>query len=92
MSTYKIGYARVSALQQDEALQQDALQAAGCQRVFVDKASGKLESRPALDDLLDQARPVTPSWSGGWTASGGRSSISSRPFRISSSVASPSSA
>jgi DNA invertase Pin-like site-specific DNA recombinase len=57
MSTYKISYARVSTLQQDEALQQDALQAAGCQRVFVDKASGKLESRPALDDLLDQARP-----------------------------------
>ena len=57
MSTYKIGYARVSTLQQDEALQRDALQAAGVDRIFVDKASGKLESRPALDDLLEQARP-----------------------------------
>lgn len=56
MSNYRLGYARVSTLQQDEALQQDALLAAGCQRVFVDKASGKLESRPALDDLLEQAR------------------------------------
>ena len=57
MSTYKIGYARVSTLQQDEALQRDALHAAGVDRIFVDKASGKLESRPALDDLLTQARP-----------------------------------
>lgn len=55
-SGYKIGYARVSTLQQDEALQQDALLAAGCQRIFVDKASGKLESRPALDELLAQVR------------------------------------
>ena len=57
MSTYKIGYARVSTLQQDEALQRDALHVAGVDRIFVDKASGKLESRPALDDLLAQARP-----------------------------------
>ncbi len=57
MSTYKIGYARVSTLQQDEALQLDALRAAGVDRIFVDRASGKLERRPALDDLLAQARP-----------------------------------
>jgi hypothetical protein len=57
MSKYKLGYARVSTLDQDPALQQDALTAAGCDRIFVDKASGKLESRPALDDLLEQARP-----------------------------------
>ncbi len=43
-------------LQQDEGLQRDALQTAGCERIFVDKASGKLESRPALDDLLAQVR------------------------------------
>ncbi len=54
---YRIGYARVSTLQQDEALQLDALKAAGVDRLFVDKASGKLTSRPALDDLLEQARP-----------------------------------
>jgi len=40
---------RVSTLEQDEALQHDALIAAGCQRVFVDKASGEVEHRPALD-------------------------------------------
>jgi DNA invertase Pin-like site-specific DNA recombinase len=54
---YRLGYARVSTLDQDPALQHDALTKAGCKRIFVDKASGKLESRPALDDLLAQARP-----------------------------------
>ena len=53
---YKIGYARVSTLEQDEGLQRDALTAAGCQRVFVDKASGKLEHRPALDAMIEQLR------------------------------------
>ena len=53
---YRIGYARVSTLEQDEALQYDALIKAGCQRVFVDKASGKLEHRPALDAMLEQLR------------------------------------
>src|SRR3954454_18566045 len=56
-TTYKIGYPRVSTLEQDEALQRDALTAAGCERVFVDKASGKLEHRPALDAMIEQLRP-----------------------------------
>jgi DNA invertase Pin-like site-specific DNA recombinase len=55
--SYSLGYARVSTLEQDEALQHDALTAAGCQRIFVDKASGKLEHRPALDAMLEQLRP-----------------------------------
>lgn len=54
---FSFGYARVSTLLQDEGLQNDALVAAGCQRVFVDKASGKLEHRPALDAMLAQLRP-----------------------------------
>lgn len=48
------GYARVSTVDQDEALQRDAL--AGCDRLFVDKASGALASRPALDEMLAQLR------------------------------------
>ena len=52
-----LGYARVSTVEQHEALQVDALRSAGCARVFVDKASGRLEHRPALDGLLDQLRP-----------------------------------
>ena len=50
------GYARVSTIEQNEDLQQDALDRAGCDRVFVDKASGKLEHRPALDDMLAHLR------------------------------------
>jgi len=53
----RLGYARVSTLDQDDALQQDALRDAGCDKVFCDQASGALEHRPALDQLLDQARP-----------------------------------
>ncbi len=51
-----LGYARVSTLEQDESLQRDALEAAGCDRLFIDKASGKLGPRPALDAMLDQLR------------------------------------
>jgi DNA invertase Pin-like site-specific DNA recombinase len=54
---YGFGYARVSTLDQNEALQRDALEAGGCDRIFVDKASGKLDHRPALDSLLEQLRP-----------------------------------
>ena len=52
-----LGYARVSTLEQDPTLQHDALDAAGCSRIFTDKASGKLEHRPALDAMLDRLRP-----------------------------------
>lgn len=53
---YRLGYARVSTVDQTEDLQLDALRAAGCKRVFVDKASGKLTERPALSTMLDQLR------------------------------------
>lgn len=47
------GYARVSTLDQDPALQVDALEAAGCERILVDRASGKLDHRPQLDLLRE---------------------------------------
>lgn len=52
-----LGYARVSTTDQDAALQVDALNAAGCYRVFVDTISGSLDQRPELTRLLDQLRP-----------------------------------
>lgn len=51
-----LGYARVSTHDQDSQLQLDALEAAGCYRVFVDQASGALDERTELTRLLDQAR------------------------------------
>lgn len=52
----KIGYARVSARDQNLEAQHDELTAAGCARVFADRASGKLERRPELDKALDYLR------------------------------------
>ncbi len=51
-----IGYARVSTLDQDTALQTDALRAAGCERLFEEKASGAKEDRPELMRALDMMR------------------------------------
>lgn len=52
----RFGYLRVSTADQNEDLQLDALRAAGCDRVFSDHASGKVDKRPGLDGLLDQLR------------------------------------
>jgi DNA invertase Pin-like site-specific DNA recombinase len=51
-----LGYARVSTDGQDHALQLDALRSAGCDRVFVETASGTRTDRPELAKLMDQAR------------------------------------
>ena len=52
----KIGYGRVSTRDQHPEAQDDALAAAGCERIFIDKASGKLARRPELDNALRAAR------------------------------------
>jgi len=51
-----IGYARVSTLEQNLDLQQDALIKAGCEKVFEDKASGTRMNRPGLVKALELLR------------------------------------
>ena len=51
-----IGYARVSTADQDVSLQLDALTAAGCEKVFTDKASGTKANRDGLAEALAYAR------------------------------------
>jgi hypothetical protein len=52
----KIGYGRVSTRDQNPDAQRDALAAAGCEEVFIDKASGKRARRSELDRALLVAR------------------------------------
>lgn len=56
-SPKKIGYARVSTEDQNLALQIDALQSAGCIKIFCDQGiSGKTASRPGLSKALNVLR------------------------------------
>lgn len=52
----RIGYGRVSTTDQHPEAQRDALEAAGCDDIFIDKLSGKLASRPELDKALVAVR------------------------------------
>ena len=52
-----IGYARVSTGDQSLALQMDALETAGCERIFSDQVSEIVNTRPNLNQALNVARP-----------------------------------
>lgn len=52
----KLGYARVSTLDQNLALQQDALKEAGCGKIYIEQMSGAIRERPALAEALEYAR------------------------------------
>lgn len=51
-----LGYARVSTDDQLLDAQQDALTAAGAERIFSDKITGSSRSRPELDRMIEQLR------------------------------------
>ncbi|MEC4749042.1 recombinase family protein [Methylomicrobium sp. Wu6] len=54
---HRIGYARVSSTGQNLDSQIDALQKAGCGKIFSDKMTGSHMDRPGWDQLLKYARP-----------------------------------
>jgi DNA invertase Pin-like site-specific DNA recombinase len=51
-----IGYARVSTSDQTLDLQKDALEKAGCSKIFTDTASGAKAERIGLDEALNYVR------------------------------------
>lgn len=52
----KIGYARISTVDQNLNLQTDALKKAGCEKIFTDTASGALDSRRGLIEAIEFCR------------------------------------
>ena len=53
----KLGYARVSTLEQNLDLQVDSLQKEGCKQIFTDKVSGVKSVKPEFEKLIAYARP-----------------------------------
>ena len=51
-----IGYARISTIDQKLDGQNDALLAAGAERIYADTITGTTRHRPALDQMIDQLR------------------------------------
>ncbi len=51
-----IGYARVSTQDQNPDLQTNALKAAGCEKIYIEKASGGDRSRPILHEAVGYMR------------------------------------
>lgn len=56
MPLHRIGYARVSSIGQNLDSQLDALQKAGCGKIFSDKMTGSHMDRPGWDQFLEYAR------------------------------------
>jgi DNA invertase Pin-like site-specific DNA recombinase len=71
----KFGYARVSSNTQDHAAQVEALKAAGCERIYSEKASGKsTNGRPEFAKLMKALKPGDASRKCQITTSASRSS------------------
>jgi DNA invertase Pin-like site-specific DNA recombinase len=51
-----IGYARISTQDQTPALQKDALEKLGCNKIFTDTASGAKAERTGLNEALEYVR------------------------------------
>ena len=52
----KLGYARISTKDQNFDLQEDALQKAGCEKIYKEVVSGAKQDRPTLASLIDNCR------------------------------------
>lgn len=52
----KVGYVRVSTIEQHEDRQIKALEELGCEKIFTDKCSGKNTDRPAFSEMMSFVR------------------------------------
>jgi DNA invertase Pin-like site-specific DNA recombinase len=52
----RIGYARVSTVEQCEDSQMDALHGANCEKIFIERLSGKSKNRPELKRMIATLR------------------------------------
>ena len=52
----RIGYVRVSTEEQNTARQEKIMKDAGCEKIFMDKMSGKDTNRPQLQKMLEYVR------------------------------------
>lgn len=71
----RIGYTRVSTADQNPNLQEDALQKAGCEKIFRDIASGAADSRKGCRRPSNTHGMETHWSSGNWTGPVVRSNI-----------------
>ncbi len=56
MDAMKIGYARISTLEQNLDLQVDALKKEGCEKIITDEVSGSVADRPGLSKVRELLR------------------------------------
>jgi hypothetical protein len=65
----RISYARASTAGQNPGFHEDALQKAGCEKIFRDIASGAVDSGKGLLEASNTRGMETPWWSENWIAS-----------------------
>ncbi len=51
-----VGYTRVSTVEQNEARQLEKLRELGCDKIYIDKCSGKNTNRPEFNKMMDYVR------------------------------------
>lgn len=51
-----VGYSRVSTVEQNEARQIEKLKELGCEKIYIDKCSGKNTNRPEFNKMMDYVR------------------------------------